>query len=81
MNDDPQIIVEANRDSLSDSPYVANDLSFRFVDWRIDRAYDEWIANPNLVELSTLHVRRDRLDIDGYIGELRQELLVAGAEG
>jgi hypothetical protein len=50
VNHDPQIVIESNRDSLSNSADVSNRLAFSFVDRRIDRANDERIADPNLLD-------------------------------
>ena len=73
VNDNPQIVVETNRDAFSNSSNVADSLALDFIDRRLNRPNDKRVADAKLVERAASYVRRDCLDVDRDIGQFRHD--------
>jgi hypothetical protein len=72
MNDEIQIVIERNNDSLADAADVADRLSVDGVDRRHDRSQDEGAEQVKTFEAPADEARFQRLDVDDDVRQFRQ---------
>jgi len=71
MDDDEQFILQFDDNPLSNPPDMLHDLPACAAEWGIERAKDERIAEPDVLEALTYDPGLKAFNIDRQIGELR----------
>jgi hypothetical protein len=70
VDDEEEIGVKREDDTLADTPHAADDLALNGIDRRIDRAENEWTVENETLEAASDDVTRQRLEVDDDVGEL-----------
>ena len=69
MQNQPEIAVHADRNSLSDSAQLTHDLTFHILQRRFCGAEEEWTGDADLLDGLTENSRFECIDVCGDVGQ------------